>query len=59
MSNTLGSKLRVTVFGQSHAPAIGATDDQRTAPVLGMVALLNGGIESVHVDMYDLALGHG
>ena len=24
MSNTLGSKLRVTVFGQSHAPAIGA-----------------------------------
>ena len=37
----------------------GLTDDQRTAPVLGMVALLNGGIESVHVDMYDLALGHG
>ena len=24
MSNTLGNKLRVTVFGQSHAPAIGA-----------------------------------
>lgn len=42
-----------------HAPALGTADNQRTAPVLGMVALLDGGIESVHVDMYDLALGHG
>ena len=25
MSNTIGEKIRVTVFGQSHAPAIGAT----------------------------------
>jgi chorismate synthase len=27
MSNTLGEKLKVTIFGQSHAPAIGAVID--------------------------------
>ena len=32
MSNTLGSKFRVTIFGQSHSPMIGAVSRPENCP---------------------------
>ncbi len=50
MSNTLGNKLRVTVFGQSHAPAIGAV-------VEGLPAGMRPDLEAVSAFMARRAPG--
>jgi hypothetical protein len=41
---------------RDHAPAVGRTaDDQRLTPVFGKIALFDGCIESIHVDVNDLS----
>jgi len=51
---------RLVTAGRDHAPAAGrSADDHRPAPVLRMVALFHRGIESIHIDMDNLADGIG
>jgi len=43
--------------GADDAPPFGASDDNGLATQFGVVALLNGRIEGVHVDVQDVCLG--
>ena len=47
------------VAGGGHdSPPLRAADGDGLAAVLGVVALLDGGVEGVHVDVYDFPLAH-
>ena len=41
------------------APRAVMADGDRPAPVFGVVPLFDGGVERIHVDMYDFPLRHG